>query len=116
MKEKLQKIKDEAIKKIESSNDLGKLNEARVAILGKKGELTAISKSMKELLPQDRPAFGQLINEARGEIERKLEVAKAALEAKELEMRLKREVIDVTLPAKRNKLGHRHPNTIALSF
>ena len=114
MKEKLQKIKDEAIKKIESSNDLGKLNEARVAILGKKGELTAISKSMKELLPQDRPAFGQLINEARGEIERKLEVAKAALEAKELEMRLKREVIDVTLPAKRNKLGHRHPNTIAL--
>lgn len=69
---------------------------------------------MKELLPQDRPAFGQLINEARGEIERKLEAAKAALEAKELEMRLKREVIDVTLPAKRNKLGHRHPNTIAL--
>ena len=114
MKEKLQKIKDEAIKKIESSNDLGKLNEARVAILGKKGELTAISKSMKELLPQDRPAFGQLINEARGEIEQKLEAAKAALEAKELEMRLKREVIDVTLPAKRNKLGHRHPNTIAL--
>ncbi len=108
MKEKLQNLKDEAIKKIEASNDV------RIAILGKKGDLTAISKSMKDILPKDRPAFGQLINEARSEIEKRLEDAKAALEAKELEIRLKKEVIDVTLPAKKNKLGHKHPNTIAL--
>ncbi len=69
---------------------------------------------MKDILPKDRPAFGQLINEARSEIEKRLEDAKAALEAKELEIRLKKEVIDVTLPAKKNKLGHKHPNTIAL--
>lgn len=114
MKEKLQKIKEEAIKSIEQSEDLSKLNDVRVAILGKKGELTAVLKSMKDILPKDRPAFGQLVNEVRSEIETKLEDAKVALEAKELELRLQHEVIDVTLPAKKNKVGHGHPNTIAL--
>ncbi len=114
MKEKLQKIKEEAIKSIEQSEDLSKLNDVRVAILGKKGELTAVLKCMKDILPKDRPAFGQLVNEVRSEIETKLEDAKVALEAKELELRLQHEVIDVTLPAKKNKVGHGHPNTIAL--
>ena len=114
MKEKLQKIREEAIKKIESSDDLVKLNDVRVAVLGKKGELTAVLKSMKDVLPEERPVFGQMVNEARADIEKKLEEAKAALEAKELELRLQNEVIDVTLPAKKNKVGHRHPNTIAL--
>ena len=114
MKEKLQKIKEEAIKSIEQSDDLAKLNDVRVAVLGKKGELTAVLKSMKDILPKDRPAFGQLVNEVRSEIETRLENAKSALEAKELELRLQHEVIDVTLPAKKNKVGHGHPNTIAL--
>lgn len=114
MKEKLQKIKEEAMKSIEQSDDLLKLNDVRVAVLGKKGELTAVLKSMKDVLPKDRPAFGQLVNEVRSEIETKLEEAKAALEAKELGLRLQHEVIDVTLPAKKNKVGHGHPNTIAL--
>ncbi len=114
MKEKLQNIKNEAIQKLNASDSLTKLNDVRVAILGKKGELTAIMKSMKELLPEERPAFWQLVNEVRAEIEQKLEEAKSALEAKELELRLKNEVIDVTLPAKKNMVGHRHPNTIAL--
>ena len=114
MKEKLQKIKEEAMNRIAASDDLTKLNDVRVAVLGKKGELTAVLKSMKDLLPEERPAFGQLVNEVRSEIEDKLENAKKALEAKELELRLQNEVIDVTLPAKKNKVGHRHPNTIAL--
>ena len=82
MKEKLQNIKNEAIQKLNASDSLTKLNDVRVAILGKKGELTAIMKSMKELLPEERPAFGQLVNEVRAEIEQKLEEAKSALEAK----------------------------------
>ena len=90
MKEKLQKIKEEALKNIDLSSDLTKLNDVRVAVLGKKGELTAVLKSMKDVLPQDRPAFGQLVNEVRSEIERRLEDAKAALEAKELERRLQK--------------------------
>ncbi len=114
MKEKLQKIKEEAISQIQSSKELSKLNDVRVAFLGKKGELTAVLKGMKDVLPQDRPAVGQLVNETRAAIEEMLEETKKKLEASELEFRLKQEVIDVTLPAKKNRIGHRHPNTIAL--
>lgn len=114
MKEKLQKIKDEAMHQIEESKDLTKLNDVRVAILGKKGELTAVLKGMKDVSPEERPFVGQLVNETRESIERFLEDTKAKLEAAELEAKLKHEVIDVTLPAKKNNVGHRHPNTIAL--
>ena len=114
MKEKLQKIKEEAIRQIEDSGELSKLNDVRVAFLGKKGELTAVLKGMKDVKPEDRPVVGQLVNETRESIEKKLEETKRKLEAKEMEKRLKHEVIDVTLPAKKNLVGHRHPNTIAL--
>jgi len=66
------------------------------------------------VLPQDRPAVGQLVNETRAAIEDMLEETKKKLEEAELNFRLKQEVIDVTLPAKKNRIGHRHPNTIAL--
>ncbi|MFR4352206.1 MAG: phenylalanine--tRNA ligase subunit alpha [Roseburia sp.] len=114
MKEKLQKIKEAAMRQIEESGDLSKLNDVRVAILGKKGELTAVLKGMKDVSPQERPLVGQMVNEARESIEKMLEATKAKLEAAELESKLKHEVIDVTLPAKKNNVGHRHPNTIAL--
>ncbi len=114
MKEKLQKIEEEATKQILASEELTKLNEVRVAFLGKKGELTAVLKSMKDVLPEERPIVGQLVNETRAAIEDMLEETKKKLEAAELNFRLKQEVIDVTLPAKKNRIGHRHPNTIAL--
>ncbi len=114
MKEKLQKIREEATRQIQASEELSRLNEVRVAFLGKKGELTAVLKSMKDVLPQDRPAVGQLVNETRAAIEEMLEETKRKLEEAELNFRLKQEVIDVTLPAKKNRIGHRHPNTIAL--
>lgn len=114
MKEKLQKIKEEAMRQIQESQDLSKLNDVRVAILGKKGELTAVLKGMKDVSPQERPLVGQLVNETRESIEKMLEDTRAKLEALELEAKLKHEVIDVTLPAKKNRVGHRHPNTIAL--
>ena len=114
MKEKLQKIKEEALAKIQSSDNLDKLNEIRVAYLGKKGELTSVLKGMKNVTPEERPKVGQMVNEARAVIETALEETKKALAAKAREEQLKREVIDVTLPAKKNNVGHRHPNTIAL--
>lgn len=114
MKEKLQKIKEEAIRQIQEAADLSKLNDVRVAILGKKGELTAVLKGMKDVSPEERPLVGQMVNETRENIERILEETKAKLEAAELDARLRREIIDVTLPAKKNNVGHRHPNTIAL--
>src|SRR5690242_2973164 len=114
MKEKLQKIKEEAIKQIEASNALEKLNDIRIAYLGKKGELTTVLKSMKEVSPQDRPKIGQMVNDAREAIEKLLEETKHSLAKKAREDQLSKETIDVTLPGKKSQVGHRHPNTIAL--
>ena len=58
MKEKLEQIKAEALRQIEASDALDKLNDIRVAYLGKKGELTSVLKSMKDVSPEDRPKVG----------------------------------------------------------
>ena len=114
MKEKLEKIKEEALAKISESETLDKLNEIRVAYLGKKGELTEVLKGMKDVAAEERPKVGQLVNDTRKAIEDKLEEVKNRLANEERERKLREEVIDVTLPAKKNNVGHRHPNTIAL--
>ncbi len=105
---------DEALAQINASEQLDKLSEIKVAFLGKKGELTSVLKSMKDVAPEDRPLVGQLVNDAREKIERAMEEKKAQLAKAVLEMKLKSETIDVTLPAKKPMVGHRHPNTIAL--
>lgn len=65
MKEKLEAIKAEALAKIDSAKDLDSLNDIKVAVLGKKGELTAVLKSMKDVPAEERPMVGQMVNEAR---------------------------------------------------
>lgn len=112
MKEKLNQIKAEALKQINESTTLDALNDVRVNVLGKKGELTAVLKSMKDVAPEDRPKVGQMVNETRAEIEAALERAKTQMEKEIREAALKAEVIDVTLPSKKNMVGHRHPNFI----
>lgn len=114
MKEKLEKIMNDAVEKINVSEKLEELNDIRVAFLGKKGELTSILKSMKDVAPEDRPKVGQLVNEARAKIESVLDEKKTALASAVREVQMKAETIDVTLPAKKPMMGHRHPNTIAL--
>ena len=114
MKEKLQAIREDAISKITASDNLDKLNQIRVEVLGKKGQLTEVLKGMKDVAPEDRPKVGQLVNDTRKIIEEKMEEVKAELQTKAREAKLKAEVIDVTLPAKKNKIGHKHPNTLAL--
>lgn len=112
--EQLEKIKAEALKQIKETDGLERLNEIRVNFLGKKGELTGILKSMKDVAPEDRPKVGQLVNDTRAAIESVMEETKKKLENAARDARLKSEYIDVTLPAKKNKVGHNHPNTIAL--
>ena len=114
MKDKLQASREEALKQIRESNRLDKLNEVRVSFLGKRGELTAVLKGMKNVDPKERPFVGQMVNETREAIEEFLEETKKKLEEKAREEKMKQEVIDVTLPAKKINVGHRHPNTIAL--
>lgn len=114
MKERLAQIKDKAMNQISHADTVDTLNKIRVSFLGKKGELTSIMKSMKDIAPEERPVFGQLVNQVRSEIEQHLDEVKKAFLKNAREKQLKSEVIDVTLPAKKQKSGHRHPNTIAL--
>ena len=114
MKDKLKKIMDNALAQIEESEQLDKLNDIKVSFLGKKGELTSLLKSMKDIAPEDRPKAGQMVNEARTKINEKLEAKKKEFEQALLEEKLEREKIDVTLPGTRLAEGHRHPNTITL--
>ncbi|MCI8373131.1 MAG: phenylalanine--tRNA ligase subunit alpha [Lachnospiraceae bacterium] len=114
MKDKLKSIREDAIRQIQESDKLDKLNDVRVAFLGKKGELTSVLKGMKDVSPEERPKVGQMVNETRQAIEEFLEETKTKLERAAREARLKKEVIDVTLPGRKNVIGHSHPNTIAL--
>ena len=114
MKEKLQSIREEALQAIQGAEKPEELNDVRVKFLGKKGELTAVLKGMKNVSPEDRPKVGQMVNETRAVIEESLDERKQKMERQIRDEKMKEEVIDVTLPAKKNLVGHRHPNTIAL--
>jgi len=114
MKERLASIREKALAQVKESDSLEKLNDIKVAILGKKGELTEVLKGMKDISAEERPMVGQMVNETRQAIEAVFENAKNEMAKKKREFEMKNEVIDVTLPAKKNNVGHRHPNTIAL--
>ena len=77
---RLQELAENARIRIEESEGLDKLNDVRVAYLGKKGELTAILKGMKDVSPEERPKVGQLVNETRAKIEGLLEESRQKLE------------------------------------
>lgn len=109
MKEQLEAIKLRALSGIKEAADLKMLDAIRVELLGKKGELTAILKGMKDLSNEERPIIGQLVNEVRQSMEDLLESKKKELSEKALNLKLAAERIDVTLPAKMPSLGHRHP-------
>jgi len=114
MKERLASIREKALAQVKESDSLEKLNDIKVAILGKKGELTEVLKGMKNISAEERPMVGQMVNETRQAIETVFENARIDMAKKKREIQLENEVIDVTLPAKKNNVGHRHPNTIAL--
>ena len=114
MKEMLQKIREEAAKKILESQTPEALDEIKVAVLGKKGELTNMLKGMKDLSPEERPKVGQMVNEVRAQIEEQLNAKKDELRRLVLSQKMARETIDVTLPGKKMIRGHKHPNQIAL--
>ena len=114
MKEQLEKIKSQAFEALEQAKASADLEELRVRLLGKKGELTAVLKMMGKLSPEDRPVMGQLANSVRAAIEEKLETRKAELAAAALEAKLAAEALDVTVPGTSRPLGHKHPMNIAL--
>ena len=109
MKAQLEQIKINALAALEAAETPAALEELRVKLLGKKGELTAVLKMMGKLSPEERPVMGQMANAVRAEIEAKLEDRKAAIHAAVLEAKLAAEAIDVTIPGETVTVGHQHP-------
>lgn len=116
MKEKVAQLKEQAQSSIESAASLHELEEIRVSLLGKKGELTEISKGMKNLSPEERPIIGQLVNETREFINSILDEKNNQLKEKEKRARLEQEIIDITLPGEDIELGTSHPITETMNF
>ena len=110
----LEEIKQAALKRISEATDAETLNEIYANVLSKKGELTALMKNLKDMAAEERPKFGQLVNDARKSIEEALSAATEDFKKKARQLQMEAETIDVTLPSKKEKIGHRHPNTLAL--
>ena len=107
--EKIEAIKAAVMEELAKSEHLQDIQDIRVKFLGKKGELTAIMKEMKNLSKEDRPKVGQLVNTARSAIEEQLNAKLEEVKAKELAAKLESEKIDITLPGRKPVTGHEHP-------
>ncbi|HAL02664.1 MAG TPA: phenylalanine--tRNA ligase subunit alpha [Lachnospiraceae bacterium] len=115
MEEKIAQLKRLAAEKIRQHADtMASLNEVRVEFLGKKGEFTTLLRGLKELAQEERPRIGQIVNEARGQIESLLEQKREELRIRDMEEKLANEKLDVTLPGRHKWRGHLHPLTLTL--
>ncbi|MDO4488792.1 MAG: phenylalanine--tRNA ligase subunit alpha [Eubacteriales bacterium] len=110
----LVKITEDVLARVKACESLDALNDVRVEYLGKKGIITLVMKEMKDLSPEERPAFGQKVNEVRAKAEEAIEEAKNRMQAAARALKLEAETIDVTLPAKKMEAGHPHPCQLAL--
>lgn len=113
-REQLEQIRAEAEAAMENAASLQELDAVRVKYLGKKGELTAVLKTMGKLSPEERPKVGQMANEVREVITAGIDRRNELLKAAQQELKLKNETIDVTLPGTKVEIGHRHPLSIVL--
>ncbi len=113
MKTQLETIKTQAKAELENAQNGTEIEALRVKYLGKKGELTAILKQMGGLSPEERPIMGQLVNQAKAELESLIAEKTELMKKAALEQKLKDETIDITLPAKEISKGKLHPlNTV----
>ncbi|MBE6797849.1 MAG: phenylalanine--tRNA ligase subunit alpha [Ruminococcaceae bacterium] len=113
MKQQLEAIKNTAVAAIGECDTPTQIDEIRVKYLGKKGELTALLKQMGQLDPAERPVMGQLVNEAKAQLEALIADRTAIIKKNETALKLKEETIDITMPGKVAKTGKLHPlNTV----
>ena len=110
----LEGIRKAAEELLEKAGSPDALNAIRTRFLGKKGELAEAKKHLKDLAPEERPSFGQLVNQLSEQIEKEIKERREEMEKALQDKRLLSETIDVTLPGKKIRYGHPHPNTLAL--
>ena len=111
MEEQIKMIKQTSEKEIASAKELKALEDLRVKYLGKKGELTAVLRGMKDLAPEQRPVIGSLVNEVRDELEKQIREKEAKLKQELLNKKIESEKIDITLPSTKVRRGSLHPVT-----
>ena len=110
--DKNEQIREEALKEIESAGQPRMLEELKVKYIGKKGKITELSRMMGSLLPEERPAFGQKLNQLRKQLEEAFEKKEKEIKDRLLAERLENERIDVTIPAHPAETGSLHPLSI----
>lgn len=114
MQERLKQILEESKKQLQEAVSVADAEDVRVKVLGKKGQLTEILRSMGQLAPEERKELGQAANQVRSEVEKMLDETFENLKSKAREAKFKAEKIDVTEPGKLYKLGTKHPVTITI--
>lgn len=112
--ENLAALTEEALKLVAEAQDLAALDHVRVEYLGKKGQITALLKSLGALSAEERPAAGAKINEAKDVVQEQLALRKQAMEQAAINAKLADETIDVTLPGRGQSNGGLHPVTRTL--
>lgn len=111
MKEKVKQIESEALAALGQARTLEEIQEQKVKVLGKKGSLTAVLRQMGGLSSEERPVFGQIVNEARDRLEEAWNEKAREMERLALAQRLESERLDITLPGIQLPQGHQHPLT-----
>ncbi|WP_308367043.1 MULTISPECIES: phenylalanine--tRNA ligase subunit alpha [unclassified Microbulbifer] len=107
----LQSLTEQALELVEQADGLAALDQVRVDYLGKKGQLTALLKSLGKLSVEERPAAGARINEAKQQVQEKINARRDQLEQAAIDAKLAEETIDVTLPGRGEEQGNAHPVT-----
>lgn len=113
--ESCDQVKREALDLIGSIKDLEALEEVRVSLLGRKGTVTALMKKMGEIPPEDRPAWGQHVNEVKRDLQEILKSRLEILEKEVLSRRIQAEQIDITMPGRNRGAAGLHPITETIS-
>lgn len=107
--EKIEELRQQALKQIAEASNLNALNDMRVNYLGKKGPVQGLMKTMKSLAKEERPVFGQKVNELKQQLSEQIEIRKEQLAQKEMERRIELEKIDISLPGRVPVVGNLHP-------
>ena len=114
MREKLEGIKLNALEELKSVSSRTELENLRVKYLGKKGELTQILRGMGGLSAEERPIVGKVANEVRESLEAAIESSVNDMKNKEKEIKLKSEIIDISMPGKKQVIGKKNPLELTL--
>lgn len=111
MLEQLERLRREAIAELEAVADSQTLDDWEKRTIGRRGEVTLMTRRVGELSKEERPAFGKRANQIKGELTAAYEQKAAVIQAAEMEQQIAAGAIDVSQPGRPFALGRLHPST-----